>query len=275
MLLDERGRIVECNDQASRSSGLGELAGAPMFMAQRLAAASRSAFGRSLADAARGGVQVLTQVAPHTPAGETAACWDLRISGVVGEADSLAQCAVVLIDQSRLLLRQDQLYEQFDRQALQLAEVHTAAPASASAHARIATRMIGELQEPLQRVARFSRSLHDVSSMANDAAGTFARSQIHGIIAGANAMLRIVADLGQVVQGRAFLDSALAIAVASRRAAPIARVWRRSGARMRNFATRLGALPRSPKQLARRTWWHGAATLCLPRRQSRHAFDPF
>jgi signal transduction histidine kinase len=199
LLLDVDGRIIECNDAASSLFGIGSLGGTHMYFSQRLAPAVRGAFLRSLGDAARGGTQLLPHAGLITPKGETASSWDIRMYGVPSDGGLLPQCAVVLSDQSRLLLRQDELQQRIDEQTRAVAELHAQSLALATSHSRIASRLVGELQEPLGRAVRYARSAHD-SAPVRTGNDQFLQSQLDGIIDAANAMLRLVADLGQVVQ---------------------------------------------------------------------------
>ena len=139
----------------------------------------------------------MSQIALLTAAGETRACWDLRFSGVPQETAGLPQCVAVLVDQSRLLLRQDELQQRIDDQTRQLAELHAQAIAAGASHARLTQRLVGELQQPLARVTRFARSLRDAAAVPDD--GTL-RPQLDGIIESANAMLRIVGELAEAIQ---------------------------------------------------------------------------
>jgi hypothetical protein len=106
---------------------------------------------------------------------------------------------VVLSDQSRMLLRQDELQQRIDQQARAVGELQAQSLAMATSHAKVANRLVGELQEPLGRVARYARSAYD-HSPTHAGADPFLRSQLDGIIDAANAMLQLVGDLGQVVQ---------------------------------------------------------------------------
>lgn len=195
--LDAKGQIVDCNEAAARLFGIGSLDGVHLFFSQRVAPEHRGIVLRALSDACRGGQQQVSQLALITPAGETRACWDLRMCGVPEGGAGLPQCVAVLIDQSRMLLRQDELQKRVDEQTRRLGEVHAQAMAASASHAQIALRLVGELQQPLDRVTRYARSLRDAAAPRTD--GT-QRAQLDGIIEGTNAMLRIVADLGQAVQ---------------------------------------------------------------------------
>lgn len=195
--VDARGQIVDCNDIAARLFGIGSLDGLHLFFSQRVVPEHRGMVLNALANACNGGTQQVSQIALLTAAGETRACWDLRFSGVPQETAGLPQCVAVLVDQSRLLLRQDELQQRIDDQTRQLAELHAQAIAAGASHARLAQRLVGELQQPLARVTRFARSLRDAAAVPDD--GTL-RPQLDGIIESANAMLRIVGELAEAIQ---------------------------------------------------------------------------
>ena len=195
--VDARGRIVDCNDSAARLFGIGSLDGLHLFFSQRVAPAYRGAVLNALANACNGGTQQVSQIALLTPAGETRACWDVRFCGVPEEAAGMPQCVAVLVDQSRLLLRQDELQQRIVAQTRQMAELHAQAVAAGASHARLAQRLVGELQQPLARVTRFARSLRDAATVPDDGA---LRLQVDAIIEAANAMLRIVGELAEAIQ---------------------------------------------------------------------------
>lgn len=200
LLLDEQGRILECNDAASRLFGIGSLLDHHLYFSQRLGAAWRGAFLRSLSDASAGGMQQVNQAALALDEGETAATWDVRLCGARGPDGRPAHCIVVLIDQSRLLLRQDELRQRVDQQARELSDAHHQSMSVATAHARVAASLVSELQTPLNRLLRFVRALHDAPGAAIDPSGAQARSQLDAIMESANTLQRIVSDLALAVQ---------------------------------------------------------------------------
>lgn len=195
--VDARGQIVDCNDAAARLFGIGSLDGLHLYFSQRVVPEHRGMVLSALANACNGGTQQVSQIALLTASGETRACWDLRFSGVPEETPGLPQCVAVLVDQSRLLMRHDELQQRIVAQTRQLADLHLQAVAAGASHARLVQRLVGELQQPLARVTRFARSLHDAAAVPDD--GT-RRPQLDGIIESANAMLRIVGELAEAIQ---------------------------------------------------------------------------